>query len=89
MQRFISEFPCTLTPGQTGTLGDGRGFKVVEAAPGSEGRCEFLAVTNPAPAAARESAPPEDAEAAAEAGTQTIIMARQLTLPYPLPGAGS
>jgi hypothetical protein len=87
MQRFVSEIPCTLAPGQTGILGDGRGFKVVEAVPVSHGHCEFLAVTHPAPTA--ETGPPtqpDDAEAT-QTVTQTIIVARQLPLPYELPVA--
>ncbi|HTB65031.1 MAG TPA: hypothetical protein VK727_02305 [Steroidobacteraceae bacterium] len=77
MQRFASAAPCTLVPGQTGTLGDGRGFKVVDAVPTSQGRSEFLAVTHPAP----EAQP----EASGEAQTQVIIAATQLALPYELP----
>jgi folate-binding protein YgfZ len=73
MQRFSSVIPCTLVPGQTGTLGDGRGFKVVEAVATPDGRSEFLAVTN------------FDTEAHAEAQTQVIIAATQLDLPYALP----
>jgi folate-binding protein YgfZ len=79
MQRFASATPCTLVPGQTGTLGDGRGFKVVDAVPTSQGRSEFLAVTNPAP----QSEP----AASGEAQTQVIIAATQLPLPYELPTA--
>lgn len=75
MQRFVSETPCTLIPGQAGILGDGRGFKVVEAVPVAQGRCEFLAVTNPPPDAASADA------------TQTLITAQQLPLPYALPSA--
>jgi hypothetical protein len=78
MQRFASATPCTLLPGQSGTLSDGRSFKVVEAVGTPDGRSEFLAVTT-APAGA------EDTEADAAAGTQVIIAARQLDLPYELP----
>jgi len=73
MQRFISEMPCDLKPGQTGVLSDGRGFKVVEAAVHADGHCEFLAVTNLEP------------EVAASAQTHNLITARQLELPYELP----
>jgi folate-binding protein YgfZ len=73
MQRFSSLSACTLVPGQTGTLGDGRGFKVVEAVATPDGRCEFLAVTH------------FDAEAHAQAHSQANIAAQQLELPYALP----
>jgi tRNA-modifying protein YgfZ len=76
MHRFTSEVPCVLIPGQTGVLGDGRSFKVVESVPIGAGHCEFLAVTNPAPA--------DDVDAAATT-SQTTLAARQLELPYPLP----
>ena len=81
MQRFSSAIPGTLVPGQTGHLGDGRGFKVVEAVATADGRSEFLAVTNPAPEAEPEP------DASSEAQTQVIIAARQLSLPYQLPQA--
>ena len=86
MQRFASATPCTLVPGQTGTLGDGRGFKVVAAVATADGRSEFLAVTHLPPSAdAIAAEPPDDAEAHADAQTQVIIAARQLPLPYALP----
>jgi tRNA-modifying protein YgfZ len=72
MQRFSSLTACTLVPGQTGALGDGRGFKVVDAVATPDGRSEFLAVTN------------FDPEAPAQAQTQ-VIAATQLDLPYALP----
>ena len=82
MQRFVSESAGALVPGQSGTLSDGRGFKVVDAVPVSPQRYEFLAVTNPPPdAAAGPGTQPDDAQAA----TQVILTARQLTLPYALP----
>jgi folate-binding protein YgfZ len=85
MQRFVSAAPCRLTPGQTGTFSDGRGFKVVEAVPIADGHCEFLAVTNPAPSA-QAGTPAHEAEAeAAPTATHTLITARQLDLPYALP----
>lgn len=83
MQHFVSEVPCTLTPGQSGTLADGRSFKVVESVPVAAGRCEFLAVANPPPGAAVTAAVEPDA--APDPATLTIITARQLTLPYELP----
>jgi folate-binding protein YgfZ len=76
MQRFVSEIPCALSPGQIGVLTDGRSFKVVAAVAVEGGRCEFLAVTNPEPSA--------EAEVAASA-THVLITARPLALPYALP----
>jgi folate-binding protein YgfZ len=82
MQHFVSEVPCTLAPGQTGTLSDGRSFKVVEAVPVAAGRSEFLAVANPPPGAAAAA---HETQAPADTATMAIITARQLTLPYELP----
>jgi folate-binding protein YgfZ len=45
MQRFRTREPAKLAPGDAGTLGDGRTFKVVDAVQLSDGRCEFLGVT--------------------------------------------
>jgi tRNA-modifying protein YgfZ len=88
MQRFETEAPCDLKPGQTGVLADGRGFKVVEAAARDDGHSEFLAVTNPALGPGNAAALSEEAEAAAQSETQTIA-ARQLALPYELPAPRS
>ena len=44
LQRFVSRGPATLAVGESGTLADGRGFKVVEAVSLTDGRSEFLAV---------------------------------------------
>ena len=84
MQRFISETPCTLIPGQTGKFADGRSFKVVDTVAMEQGRCEFLAVTNP-PDLSVAVSPIEDAELSAGAETQILVAARQLPLPYELP----
>jgi tRNA-modifying protein YgfZ len=84
MQRFVSEAPCTLIAGQTGKLADGRNFKVVEAVAAEQGRCEFLAVTNP-PGPGAAAGLIEEAELTAAADTQTLVAARQLTLPYEIP----
>jgi hypothetical protein len=65
-------------------LTDGRSFKVVAAAALPDGRCEFLAVTNPAPGPGG-AAPTEEPELAAGAETQILVVARQLELPYELP----
>ena len=44
LQRFRSRGPLDLKPGDSGELGDGRAFTVVEAVRLADGRCEFLAV---------------------------------------------
>ena len=44
MQRFAAHAGAELAPGTTGTLSDGRPFKVVQAAAVPGGGCEFLAV---------------------------------------------
>jgi folate-binding protein YgfZ len=44
LQRFVSRGAATLGVGESGTLADGRAFKVVEAVSLTDGRCEFLAV---------------------------------------------
>ncbi len=74
MQRFLTRAARALSPGDAGTLTDGRAFKVVEAARAADGRCEFLAVASLAadPAAGRD--------AAGEA-----LAASALPLPYALP----
>jgi folate-binding protein YgfZ len=99
LQRFVSRGAATLAVGESGTLADGRGFKVVEAVSLTDGRCEFLAV---APFAGGTTGAVETAGAAAEANAgggasvggdtpaQTtrsapMIDAEVLTLPYPLP----
>jgi folate-binding protein YgfZ len=53
LQRFRSRGPLDLKPGDSGELGDGRAFKVVEAVCLEDGRCDFLAVA-PLPAAEAE-----------------------------------
>ena len=78
MQRFESEGPCDLKPGQAGVLADGRSFKVVEAAALPDGLCGFLAVAGPAP---------EEPEVTVGAQTHVLVAARQLPLPYELPAA--
>jgi folate-binding protein YgfZ len=44
LQRFVSRGAAALAVGESGTLADGRAFKVVEAVSLTDGRCEFLAV---------------------------------------------
>ena len=79
LQRFVSNSPLRLQPGDTGALNDGRAFKVVNAVALADGRCEFLAV---APFAGEDCAagrPQPQAERA------RVIDAQQLALPYCLP----
>jgi folate-binding protein YgfZ len=79
MQRFRTSAPAQLAIGESGTLRDGRSFRVVEAVTLGDGRCEFLAV---APVARGEEEPSEDA---ASAAVTALLEAEQLNLPYELP----
>jgi hypothetical protein len=80
LQRFVSRGAATLAVGESGTLADGRGFKVVEAVSLTDGRCEFLAV---APMGAAAAADATDAPVATRSAP--VIDAEVLMLPYPLP----
>jgi hypothetical protein len=80
LQRFVSRGAATLAVGESGTLADGRGFKVVEAVSLTDGRCEFLAV---APMGAAAGADATDAPQVTRSAP--MIDAEVLTLPYPLP----
>jgi tRNA-modifying protein YgfZ len=80
MQRFLTQEPRALQPGDTGALSDGRSFRVVEAAQHADGRCEFLAVS----ALRGPDAGAAALEPAAHA-TGGLINATQLDLPYALP----
>jgi folate-binding protein YgfZ len=71
LQRFITAGPGSLNAGDSGTLRDGRPFRVVEAVTSVDGRCEFLAV---APLLA-------DPAVATDAAT---LAAEPLPLPYAL-----
>jgi len=79
LQRFVTHSPLRLEPGDAGELSDGRAFKVVNAVPLADGRCEFLAV---APLAGDDSAAGRSQR---EAERATVINAQQLELPYSLP----
>jgi folate-binding protein YgfZ len=80
MQRFVTRGPRSLNAGDSGTLADGRAFRVVEAVPTADGHCEFLAV---APLSATQDANPEHSHAA---GAGAVAMeAETLPLPYALP----
>jgi folate-binding protein YgfZ len=72
MQRFVTRAACSLHAGDAGALADGRTFRVVEAVPTADGRCEFLAV---APLVAADAPAP---------GT-LVVEAQILPLPYVLP----
>lgn len=85
MQRFRTREPAKLSAGDSGTLNDGRSFKVVDAVQLSDGRCEFLAV---APMTAVAAGADDEAQAAHAPGTATAttpLSAEQLPLPYELP----
>lgn len=80
MQRFRTLSAHKLVPGESGTLADGRSFKVVDAVALSDGRSEFLAVTTFGEAA------DDGAESSATPPTQShTLSAEQLPLPYSLP----
>lgn len=79
LQRFVTHSPLRLEPGDAGELNDGRAFKVVNAVPLADGRCEFLAV---APLRGDDSAAGRSQH---EAQRATVINAQQLELPYSLP----
>jgi tRNA-modifying protein YgfZ len=87
MQRFLTDAPAMLEPGDSGVLADGRTFRVVRAVAHAEGRCEFLAVTALRTVA---GAPGADAGSGADAAADTStaaapLPAQQLKLPYSLP----
>lgn len=80
MQRFLTEERAQLAPGDSGTLRDGRAFKVVRAVHHDDGRCEFLAVvgTDAGVGAGGAAAGGDDVATPA-------LSAQTLELPYPLP----
>jgi len=80
LQRFVTRAAAQLQRADAGELPDGRTFKVVDAAPRADGRCEFLAVTSLVAGEheAREPLPQ------AVPGARTLE-AEQLALPYSLP----
>ena len=80
MQRFRTTSAALLAPNETGTLRDGRNFRVVDAVQLDDGRCEFLAV---APTSAGDK---EASEAPTTAPAEAaVIEAEALPLPYALP----
>ncbi len=80
LQRFAStEARVLLAIGSSGSLTDGRGFRVVDSIQLSDGRCEWLGVAALA-SATQSSTDPEPATAPEES-----VATQQLPLPYPLP----
>jgi len=80
LQRFVTDVPAVLRPGDAGELTDGRTVKVVDAVQRSDGRCEFLGIAG---FAADDSEVADPATAATRAGQ--IIAAQPLPMPYALP----
>jgi folate-binding protein YgfZ len=80
LQRFVTDAPARLGPGDDGALPDGRTVKIVDAIQRADGRCEFLGVAGFAAdeADAVTAAPPPPAGAA-------LIEAQPLPMPYALP----
>jgi tRNA-modifying protein YgfZ len=90
MQRFLTDAPAQLAPGDNRTLSDGRTFKVVRAVRGDDGRCEFLAVVGSAaaPGAGDEGAATDRAagpESAPALERSAVLSAMSLELSYSLP----
>lgn len=79
MQRFVTDAPARLAPGQAVTLSDGRGAQIVDAVTRSDGRSEFLAV---APLTMK-SRPP--AAIGAPGAADTSLACSPLPLPYLFP----
>jgi hypothetical protein len=80
LQRFVTRAAGQLERGDAGALPDGRTFKVVDAAPRADGRCEFLAVAALAAGDGEASEPAPQAVPGAR-----VLEAEQLALPYSLP----
>jgi tRNA-modifying protein YgfZ len=76
LQRFRAAAAGLPAPGDSGVLGDGRAFRVVEAVRAADGGCEFLAVAPLVAGAIGEESPP---------AATLRIEATQLPLPYELP----
>jgi folate-binding protein YgfZ len=81
MQRFRTSGSGLLQRGESRRLSDGRGVRVVEAAPLEDGRCEFLAV---APLAVARSDAGDGSEAD-DGSAAALIVAEPMPLPYALP----
>jgi tRNA-modifying protein YgfZ len=86
LQRFLVAAPARLAPGDDGELGDGRSFKVVDAAQRADGGCEFLAVTTIGPAPTASAAGGGAAGGSHPASPAAAPLgAQMLELPYALP----
>jgi len=86
MQRFRTSAPAKLSAGDTGTLSEGRSFKVVDAVRLDDGRTEFLAVTTFGATAVGGAATDDAAEAPSTSASENPpVNAEQLALPYSLP----
>jgi folate-binding protein YgfZ len=81
MQRFLTDAPAALAPGQGVTLNDGRAAQIVDAIARADGRSEFLAVA-PVPRTAGTAPPPAPAS---DTPAQTRLSCSPLPLPYALP----
>lgn len=86
MQRFRTSASMKLSAGDTGTLSDGRIFKVVDAVRLTDGRSEFLAVTTSIGPGSAGPGGDDTAETPASAAAENApVHAEQLPLPYSLP----
>jgi folate-binding protein YgfZ len=88
MQRFRSHAPVKLNPGDSGTLPDGRSFKVVDAVQLDDGTTEFLAVAPMTASGADDESPSAQTATATTTAAPAIaapLEAEQLPLPYALP----
>jgi tRNA-modifying protein YgfZ len=87
MQRFVTRASAELAPGTSGTLKDGRSFKVVDAVKGTDGSVEFLAVAPTHASLGDTPAVAQDADSTPDASPPGLVglEARQLELPYSLP----
>ncbi len=82
MQRWRTLAGAALAPGDSGQLGDGRNFRVVEAAQLPDGRCEFLAVAALDPEMPTAPAEPDGEP---DGAARSPLAAEPLPLPYALP----
>lgn len=82
MQRFLTDAPTTLMPGQSVTLSDGRNAVIVDAVVRTDGRMEFLAVTQLSVHAAGDAATDGAADTAPR---PPPLDCKPLPLPYLLP----
>ena len=82
MQRFVTDGPALLAPGQAVTLSDGRAAQIVDAVARADGRSEFLAV---APLSVDSSVSAPSAAASASAAPGALLACIPLPLPYTLP----